>query len=214
MEIEFNMGPILLTAGSIRFSKTARSKTARSRPGHGEAGGNRLDLREPAILGRRFADDVVERPAERSQAGEADVETNLGDGTAGFAEQKHGALDPATLEVTVRRFAERGTEGADEVGLRDACDTGEAGNVQRLSVGAIHCVARAELPAVELLDGTAPRRNEATRQQAHGGPICFRTFIPVSLTAAPRPAKSCLPAPLPPVTRRGRVFTTRRPTWG
>src|SRR5215471_8941573 len=112
MEIEFNMGPILLTAGSIRFSKTARS-----RPGHGEAGGNRLDLREPAILGRRFADDVVERPAERSQAGEADVETNLGDGTARFAEQKHGALDPATLEVTVRRFAERGTEGADEVGL-------------------------------------------------------------------------------------------------
>jgi hypothetical protein len=58
----------------------------------------------------------------------------------------------------VRRLAERLLEGPDEVRLGDAGDVGQRGDVERLGVGAIHRVARAEQPAVPLLDGAAHGR--------------------------------------------------------
>jgi hypothetical protein len=70
-------------------------------------------------------------------------------------QQEHRALDPAALEVAVRRLAERRAEGSDEVRLGDAGDPGQRGDGERLGVAAVHRVARAEQPAVALLDGTA-----------------------------------------------------------
>jgi hypothetical protein len=40
-----------------------------------------------AVAGRRLADDVAESPAERAQAGEADVEADVGDASVGLAQQ-------------------------------------------------------------------------------------------------------------------------------
>src|SRR5688500_3546405 len=58
-----------------------------------------------AELGGREPDDVAERPAERAEAGEADVPRDIGDRPVGLAEQSHRPLDAATLEVVVRRLA-------------------------------------------------------------------------------------------------------------
>src|SRR3954470_20317169 len=112
-----SMGAKLVHAARIRFSETARS-----RPGHAEAGRGRRHGGAPAVLGGRFADDVAERPAERAEAREADVEADLGHAAVGLAEQEHRALDAAALEVAVRGLAERRPERADEVRLGDVRD--------------------------------------------------------------------------------------------
>src|SRR2546423_4098028 len=97
-----------------RFSETARSwrhsrRKSRPRCRHLEAI-RRLDRRVPgAIVRRRLADDVAERPAEGAQAGKSDVEADVGDAAVGLAQQEHRALNPPPLQVTVRRLAEDGT---------------------------------------------------------------------------------------------------------
>ena len=73
----------------------------------------------PPICGRRLADDVAERPAERPQAGEPDVEADVGHAAVGLAQQEHRPLDPPALQIAVRRLAERGAKRPDEVRLRD-----------------------------------------------------------------------------------------------
>jgi len=50
-------------------------------------------------------------------------------------------LDPAALQITVRRLAEASAEAADEVGLRHGCNRGDRANVERLCVGPVHRVA-------------------------------------------------------------------------
>ena len=93
------------------------------------------------------------------EAGEADVEADLGDAAVGLAQQEHRPLDPAALQVAVRRLAERRPEGADEVRLGDDMrDAGQRRDVERLGVGAVHRVAGAEQAAVGLLDGAAHGR--------------------------------------------------------
>src|SRR6202040_2152995 len=96
--------------------------------------------------------------AEGTEAGETDVEADIGDAAVALAQQEHRALDPAPLEVAVRRLAEGRAEGPDEVRLGDAGDPGERGDVERLGVAAVHRVARAEQPAVDLLDAAAHGR--------------------------------------------------------
>src|SRR3954452_5939556 len=96
----------------------ARLRTRRGpRPGrrHLEAVG--CDHRPVAfaVVRRRLADDLAERPAERPQAREADIETDVGDAPIRLAEQEHRPLDPAPLEVAVRRLAEHPPEAATEV---------------------------------------------------------------------------------------------------
>jgi hypothetical protein len=52
----------------------------------------------------------------------------------------------------MRRLAERRLEAAAEVRFGDVGDRGDRGNVERLGVGPIHRVARAEQAPVEVLD--------------------------------------------------------------
>src|SRR3954447_16800014 len=128
------------------------SKTARSRPRHREAVRNGLDVGSPAVLGRRLADYGPERAAEGAEAREADVEADLGHAALGLPQEEHRPLDAPALKVTVRRLAERGAEGADEVRLRHVGDTRERRDVERLRVAAVHRVSCAEQAAVGLLD--------------------------------------------------------------
>src|SRR2546426_10033387 len=78
------------------------SKTARSRPGHREAVGNGLDRPPLAVGAWRLADDVPKNPAEGTQAGEADVEADVGHAAVGGPQQVHGTRDPAPLEISMR----------------------------------------------------------------------------------------------------------------
>ena len=106
------------------FSKTARlrarsSTRATARPHGRQLDAVRRDHRAVprAVVRRRLADDLAERAAERSQAGEADVEADVGDAAVGLAQQEHRALDPPPLQVAVGRLAEHGPEAAAEVRL-------------------------------------------------------------------------------------------------
>src|SRR3954463_14545423 len=103
------MAATLGAGGRGRFSETARS-----RPGPAHAAGEGLGRRPPAVRGRRLANDRPERPAERAEAGEADVEADLRDRPSGLAQQGHGALHALSLEGAVGRLAERAPELADE----------------------------------------------------------------------------------------------------
>src|SRR5690242_8575735 len=131
-------------AGSPRFSEIA----AWSRPRHREARRYGDGLAAGAELARRLAHDLAERPAERAEAVEADVERDLGHAAVGLAQQEHRALDAAALQIAVRRLAEGRLEGADEVGLRGVRHARERGDVQRLRVLAVHRVARPQHAAV------------------------------------------------------------------
>ena len=115
---------------------------------------------------RRLADDLAERAAEGAQAGEADVEADVGDAAVRLAQQEHGAFYPSPLEVPVRRLAEDRSEGADEVRLRDMGDRGDRLDVERLGVGAVHRVAGAEQAPVQVLDIPA---HGATLRDVAGG---------------------------------------------
>src|SRR5918995_3649137 len=107
------MAARLILAPWVRFSETARS-----RPGLHEAGRDGSEVRRSPPIGRRWlADDVGEGPAERAQAREAHVEADLGHAAVGLPEQEHRPLDPAALQVTMRRLAEGGAKGPDEVRL-------------------------------------------------------------------------------------------------
>src|SRR5436190_13574305 len=145
-----SMPPTLIDGRPDYFSKTARS-----RPGHREAARRRLGAGALAVLARRLPDDRPERPAERAEAREADVEGHVGHAPIGLAQQEHRALDAAALEVAVRRLAEGRAEGADEMRLRHVRELRERRDVERLRVAAIHGVARAEHAPVALLDGAA-----------------------------------------------------------
>src|SRR6188508_428226 len=143
----FNMSLTLLIAWRGRFSKTAGSH-----PGHPEARGYRGDDSSAAtVCRRRLSDDGAERPAERTQAGEADVDADTGDREVGRAQQIHRALDAAPLQVTVRRLAERRSKRADEVRFRGAGKTRQGGHVERFAVGTVHRVPGTEQSAIRLL---------------------------------------------------------------
>src|ERR1700686_4490602 len=86
------------------------SKTARSRPSHGEAGRHRLKGPSRAIRARRFAHDPAEGAAKTAQTGEPHVETDVGDLALAAAQQVHRAFDPPPLQVAVGRLAEGGSE--------------------------------------------------------------------------------------------------------
>src|SRR3954451_7661768 len=145
-----SMGAKLFHAPPIRFSETARS-----RPGHAEAGRRGPDGRAPAVLAPRLADDGAGRAAECAEAGEADVEADLGDAAVRLAQEEHRALDAPALQIAVRRLAERDAKRADEVRFRHMGDAGEPAHVERLGVRPVHRVAGAQHPAVGVLHGPA-----------------------------------------------------------
>jgi hypothetical protein len=87
--------------------------------------------------------DREERAGERAEAGEADVQADVGHAAVGLAQKEHGAFEPAALQVAVRRLAEGGAERANEVGLGGARDSGQGRHVEGLGVGAVDRVAGA-----------------------------------------------------------------------
>jgi effector-binding domain-containing protein len=137
------------TAGSGR-----RPRYGDPRPHRGELDAVGRDDRSVAapIGGRGLADDVVEGPAEGPEAGEPDVQADIRDAAVRLAQQEHGPLHPATLQVAVRGLPEGGTEASAEVGFGHVRDGGDRTHVERLRVRPIHRIAGAEQPAVQVLD--------------------------------------------------------------
>src|SRR6202011_80719 len=145
MWMALSMGAPVACLGRACFTKTARS-----RPRHHEA---RRDGRHTPALAKgrwRFAHDGVERPAERAQTGEADIEAKVRHAAIGRAQKEHRPLDAAPLQVTVRRFAECRAEGAAEVRLGHFRKPREVRDVEWPSEGAVHRVSSAEHPAIAL----------------------------------------------------------------
>ena len=83
--------------------------------------------------------------------GEADAQADVGDGAVGLSKQEHRALDPAPLQVAVRRLPEDGAKGAAEMRLRDVRDRSHGTDVERLGVGPVHGVASAQQAPVQVL---------------------------------------------------------------
>src|SRR5215207_441515 len=135
---EVSMGVTLRRSVVIRFSETAVLRfAARARPGHDDtcghvARGARAGAPGGAVGARGHPDHAAEGPAEAAQAREPDVEADLRDRLLGLAQQRHRALEPASLQVAVRRLAERLLEGADEVRLRGQRDARERRDVEGL----------------------------------------------------------------------------------
>src|SRR5258708_354908 len=102
------------------LSKTARScrhwgRRPRSGVRHLDAVGHADRPMTAAVARRRLPDELPERPAEGPEAGEADVEADVGDAAVGLPQQEHRALYPPPLQVAVRRLAEHGAEATAEV---------------------------------------------------------------------------------------------------
>src|SRR5215204_7112464 len=98
---------LLNMAGTLgRCLDSHFSETARSDPGHGEAGRHGVRLRGLLAEGRRRpTHDLPEGTAERAEAGEADGEADVGHAAVGVAEQGHRPFRPPTLQVAVGRLA-------------------------------------------------------------------------------------------------------------
>src|SRR5918993_2928034 len=103
-----------------RCSDSDFSETARSDPGHCEAGRHGVRLRGLLAEVRGGpTHDLPEGPAERAEAGEADGEADVGHAAVGVTEQGHGPFHPPTLQVAVGRLA----EGRPEVRMKWASET-------------------------------------------------------------------------------------------
>src|SRR3989442_12089254 len=188
-----------------RVSRPGFSKTARSRPGHGEAVRDGHDGPALPVLARRFDGDLLKAPAERNQAGGADVQADLRHVTVGRAQQIHGALDAAALEIAMGRLAEGRAEGPDEVRLRNMRDAGECVDGERLCVGAVHRVTSAQHSAVELLYRpahpviTPPIRDVVVQSCAQGSQATETLMRPPAASLTARPNRR-LPAGFGPPT--------------
>src|SRR3989442_11727170 len=106
------------------------SKTARSCPAHREAVRHCKNEAPRPIVGRRLADDVAKRAAERTKALKPDVQADVGHGAVGLPQQEHGALDPAALQVAVRRLTKGRPEGPDEMRLGNVRKLREVGYIE------------------------------------------------------------------------------------
>ena len=156
----------LLRNCSIASAPPAATQRPHGR--HLEAVGRHHRPMPGAVARRRLADDLPERAAEGPQAGEADVEADVGDAAVGLAQQEHRALHPPPLQVAVRRLPEDGAEAAAEVRLGDVGHRGHGADVERLGVGAVHGVAGAQQASVQILD--FPAHGATLRHPAGGRP--------------------------------------------
>src|SRR4029077_5423415 len=131
------------------------SKTARSHPGHREAGRDGKNELAIAIFGRGVANDVRERAAESAEAAKPNIETDVRAAPLSLPQQEHRTLHPPALKVPMRCLAEGGLEGTNEMGFGYIRDLRKVGKIQRLRISAIHGVARPQHSAIDLLYGPA-----------------------------------------------------------
>src|SRR5579864_8136666 len=108
---------MLGSRGVEGFSKSTGFRGAEHRPHgrHHEAVGGHHRTMSEAILRGRLADNLPEGSAERSQAGKADLEADVGDAARGFAQEEHRPFHSPSLQVAVRCLSEGGTKAADEM---------------------------------------------------------------------------------------------------
>src|SRR3954469_14237590 len=104
-----------MDATLVRVAAPRFSGTARPRPRHREAVRDGVWRAPRPVRRRRAPDDLPERPAERAEAGEADVEADVAHRPVGLPQEEHRPLDAPALEVAVRRLAEGRLERAGEV---------------------------------------------------------------------------------------------------
>ena len=152
------------------------SKTARSHPGHREAGRHGKNEFAIAIRGRSVTNDFCERPAESTEASETNIETDIRDTAWSLPKQEHRPFHPPALQETMRSLAKSRPKGPDEMGFGDRSDPCEVRDVERLRIRAVDRVAGPQHPAIELLDGaghdpivsqpgTTPARGTIPRRQ-------------------------------------------------
>jgi len=183
-----------------RFSETARS--SRDARGHPRSRGRHLEAVRRldrwmvlAVARRCLPDDLAERSAEGPEAREADIEAHVGDAAIRLAQEEHRPLHPTPLEISVRRLPERGAEAPDEVRLGHVGDRGDGADVERLGVGAVHGVARAEKAAVRLLDFPTHGATLRETQLRHGidPPVAQDALERVAPTHVTTRYVSCVP---------------------
>ena len=98
-------------------------------------------------LTRGLAGDVAEGACERSEAGPARLEGDLGNGELGVAEQRRRLLDAPGEQIAMRGNAERFLEGAREVRLGDVAHACQPSDGPLLVRGGVHPVLRAQQAA-------------------------------------------------------------------
>src|SRR4051794_33913690 len=108
-----NMPLTLRRGAGSRFSETAHllAMAGWPRPGHHHAcghvaGGTRAGAPSLTVCRRRHAEHACECAAERPEAGEPDIQADLGHGALRFTQERHRPLEPASLQVAMRRLAE------------------------------------------------------------------------------------------------------------
>src|SRR5215208_5386839 len=88
----------------------------------------------------------------------------------------------------MRRLAKGRPKRANEVRLGDAGDRGQRRHVERLGVGPVHRVARAQQPSVGFLDGAAHPWRARSKSTAV-------VLAPLSTTPTRSPAAGTYPCP-------------------
>src|SRR5215218_2259976 len=185
-EREVSMRCTLRSAPAVRFSEIAvlrGRRAARPRPRHHHArrdvaGRARAGPPRLAVGRRRHPDHAREGAAERPEAREPDVQADLRHGALRLAQQRHRPLQPAPLQVPVRRLPKRPLERADEVGLRGQRDPGQRRHVERLVVGAVHLVASPQHAAAGGIDPDHVCDPTAVRRAAPRAPLPRSSRVP------------------------------------
>jgi hypothetical protein len=98
------------------------------------------------IRGGRLSDDAAEQRAEGAETLEADFEADVGDGMIPGRQQLPRALEPALLQVFVRRLLELALELPQEVIARQMRFSGDGVEVQRLIEAVVDEATRAHEP--------------------------------------------------------------------
>jgi hypothetical protein len=96
---------------------------------------------------RTLAGDVAEDAPECAQALPARLESDLGDGQVGIAQQRRRPLNAPREQVAVRRHAEGLLERSREVGLGNAAHARQPSDGPVLTRGGVHPVFRAQKAA-------------------------------------------------------------------
>ena len=127
------------------------------------------------------AGNVVEDAAESAETSPPGIESDLGDGQTGVAQQRHRTLDTPREQVTVRRNPKGLFERPREMGRGHATDSRQASHRPSLLRGGVHPVLRPQ---------QAPQQFWTLAGRAHGassGWSCPRCR-PAG-TAAPHPPR-------------------------
>jgi hypothetical protein len=93
----------------------------------------------------------MEAAAETAQAGKANIEANIRHAAISPSQEVHGPFHPTSLQVPMRRLAECGPEGTDEMRFRAESYLRQLSDIEGLRVCHVHSIPGAQHPAVGFL---------------------------------------------------------------